>query len=93
MIKIESTEKKPIKMWLEDLEPNALAQARNLANLPFTFKHVAIMSDAHCGYGMPIAGYWQPGGQLSLMRLESIKKEQPEPVQENAASFPGRRDL
>ncbi len=56
MKKVENTEKKPIKMWLEDLEPNALAQARNLANLPFTYKHVAIMPDAHCGYGMPIGG-------------------------------------
>lgn len=43
-------------MWLDDIEPSALAQARNLANLPFTFKHIAIMPDAHCGYGMPIGG-------------------------------------
>lgn len=56
MKKVESTEKKPIKMWLEDIDQNAMAQACNLANLPFTFKHVAIMPDAHCGYGMPIGG-------------------------------------
>ncbi len=56
MKKVVNTDKKPIKMWLEDIEPNALAQAHNLANLPFTFKHVAIMPDAHCGYGMPIGG-------------------------------------
>ena len=37
MKKVVSSEKKPIKMWLEDIEPEALAQARNLANLPFTF--------------------------------------------------------
>lgn len=56
MKQVISTEKKPIKMWLEDIEEGALSQARNLANLPFTFKHVAIMPDAHQGYGMPIGG-------------------------------------
>jgi len=44
----------PIKLWLDDIEDGALEQAKNLANLPFTYKHVAIMSDAHQGYGMPI---------------------------------------
>ena len=56
MQKVISTEKMPIKMWLDDIEPEAMAQARNLANLPFTYKHVAVMPDAHCGYGMPIGG-------------------------------------
>ena len=46
----------PIKMWVRDIEENALAQARNLANLPFIFKHVALMPDCHSGYGMPIGG-------------------------------------
>ncbi|MCK5147854.1 RtcB family protein [bacterium] len=49
-------EHKPIKMWATDIEDGAMRQARNLANLPFTFKHVAIMPDAHQGYGMPIGG-------------------------------------
>nr|WP_320012345.1 RtcB family protein [uncultured Desulfobulbus sp.] len=56
MIQVIGSENKPIKMWLDDIDEQALAQARNLANLPFTFKHVAIMPDAHCGYGMPIGG-------------------------------------
>jgi tRNA-splicing ligase RtcB (3'-phosphate/5'-hydroxy nucleic acid ligase) len=46
----------PIKMWLDHVEENALAQARNLANLPFVYKHVALMPDCHSGYGMPIGG-------------------------------------
>ncbi len=46
----------PIKMWLDDLESSAIDQAKNLARLPFAFKHIAIMPDAHCGYGMPIGG-------------------------------------
>jgi tRNA-splicing ligase RtcB (3'-phosphate/5'-hydroxy nucleic acid ligase) len=56
MRKVISSEKKPIKLWLEDIDNEALSQAQNLANLPFTFRHVAIMPDAHCGYGMPIGG-------------------------------------
>lgn len=54
MNKVISTEKKPIKLWLDDIEEGALDQAKNLANLPFTFKHIAIMPDSHQGYGMPI---------------------------------------
>ena len=54
MKQVISTERLPIKMWLEDIEPQALAQARNLANLPFAYKHIAIMPDSHVGYGMPI---------------------------------------
>ena len=55
-MKVISSEKKPIKMWLNDIEDGALKQAKNMANLPFTFKHVAIMPDSHQGYGMPIGG-------------------------------------
>jgi tRNA-splicing ligase RtcB (3'-phosphate/5'-hydroxy nucleic acid ligase) len=55
-MKVISTEKKPIKLWLDDIEDGALSQAKNLANLPFTFRHVAIMPDSHQGYGMPIGG-------------------------------------
>lgn len=54
MKKVISTERKPIKLWLDDLEDGALEQAKNLANLPFAFKHIAIMPDSHQGYGMPI---------------------------------------
>lgn len=54
MNKVISSERLPIKMWLDDMEEEALDQARNLANLPFAFKHVAIMPDSHKGYGMPI---------------------------------------
>ncbi|MBK8807863.1 MAG: RtcB family protein [Bacteroidales bacterium] len=54
MKKVISTESKPIKLWLDDIENEALAQAKNLANLPFVFNHIAIMPDCHPGYGMPI---------------------------------------
>lgn len=56
MKQVISTEKAPIKLWLNDIEPGALEQAKNLANLPFIHKHVALMPDSHQGYGMPIGG-------------------------------------
>ena len=56
MKKVVSTEKRPIKLWLDEIEEGAIEQAKNLANLPFAYKHIAIMPDAHQGYGMPIGG-------------------------------------
>ena len=56
MKKVISSEPIPIKMWLNDIENSTLEQAKNLANLPFAFKHIALMPDTHMGYGMPIGG-------------------------------------
>lgn len=56
MEKVLTSEKRPIKLWLDDIEDGALEQAKNLSNLPFAFKHIAIMPDSHQGYGMPIGG-------------------------------------
>ncbi len=53
MKQVISTERVPIKLWLDRVEEGALQQARNIANLPFSFRHVALMPDAHEGYGMP----------------------------------------
>ena len=50
------TEKIPIKLWTDEIEEESLRQAKNLANLPVAFKHIAIMPDVHVGYGMPIGG-------------------------------------
>ncbi len=55
-MKVINTEQKPIKSWVTDLEEGALEQAKNLANLPFLHKWVALMPDSHQGYGMPIGG-------------------------------------
>jgi len=47
----------PIKVWLDsehDLEPGVLEQAKNVSNLPFAYKHIALMPDCHHGYGVPI---------------------------------------
>jgi tRNA-splicing ligase RtcB len=56
MIRTINTERRPIILWLEDIDHDTLEQAKNLANLPFLHHHVAIMPDAHVGYGMPIGG-------------------------------------
>lgn len=46
----------PIKSWCMNPEAGAIEQAKNLANLPFAFRHVALMPDTHQGFGMPIGG-------------------------------------
>ncbi|WP_163338658.1 RtcB family protein [Desulfopila sp. IMCC35008] len=51
-----TTETRPIKLWLPDIDDDTLQQARNLANFPGIHHHIAIMPDAHVGYGMPIGG-------------------------------------
>ncbi|HET7771936.1 MAG TPA: RtcB family protein, partial [Chloroflexota bacterium] len=50
------TQRVPIKAWLDEIESGAKEQALNLARLPFAFQHIALMSDAHLGYGMPVGG-------------------------------------
>lgn len=56
MKKVIQGKRLPIKMWLNDCEDGALQQAYNLSDLPFAFKHIALMPDCHQGYGMPIGG-------------------------------------
>ena len=56
MKKTIKTERQPIKLWLDDVEAGTMEQAKHLANLPFIHKHIAVMPDAHLGYGMPIGG-------------------------------------
>jgi len=46
----------PVKSWCENCEDGAVKQAANLARHPALFHHVALMPDAHQGYGMPIGG-------------------------------------
>jgi len=46
----------PVKVWSElaDVEPQALDQLVNTANLPCVFKHIAVMPDVHLGIGATI---------------------------------------
>lgn len=54
MIKVYDSERVPIKSWVTDLEEGALDQAKAFANLPFVYKWVSLMPDAHYGVGVPI---------------------------------------
>lgn len=55
-MKTITSENLPIKLWLHDVDTDTLEQAKHLANLPFAHHHIALMPDAHVGYGMPIGG-------------------------------------
>ncbi len=55
-MKVHAAGRVPIKSWAADLDATTLQQATNLSNLPFAIHHVALMPDAHAGYGMPIGG-------------------------------------
>ena len=54
--KFEAGYSVPVKSWCENCEEGAVKQAENLAKHPVVFDHVALMPDAHQGYGMPIGG-------------------------------------
>ncbi len=44
----------PIKIWADPIEPQALNQLRNIADLPIVHSHVAAMPDAHMGIGATV---------------------------------------
>jgi tRNA-splicing ligase RtcB len=53
------TDQLPIKIWSqgpETVDPACLEQARHVAALPSAAFWVALMPDAHVGFGMPIGG-------------------------------------
>jgi len=53
---VDSTQQHPIKMWIKgvQVEDVAMTQLRNIAGLPFIYKHVAAMPDVHWGMGATI---------------------------------------
>ena len=53
---IAEQDRKPIKAWVDgvELENEALNQLRNVASMPFIFKHVAVMPDVHWGIGATV---------------------------------------
>jgi len=54
--KFIATSGAPIKAWVTGVpvEPEAEAQLRNMAGLPFIYKHVAVMPDVHLGKGATV---------------------------------------
>jgi tRNA-splicing ligase RtcB len=52
---VEADGSVPVKIWTKDIEPEALAQLKNLARLPFIAKQgVACMPDVHAGIGSTV---------------------------------------
>src|ERR1017187_7193350 len=56
MNEVRTTGRIPVKSWATQIEDSCWKQAENLSNLPFAQHHIALMPDAHPGYGMPIGG-------------------------------------
>ncbi len=52
----EADQRFPIKAWVDgvELEEEARKQLINVAKMPFIFKHVAVMPDAHAGIGCTV---------------------------------------
>ena len=46
--------KVPVKVWTNDIDLVSIEQLRNVACLPFVFRHVATMPDVHAGMGATI---------------------------------------
>lgn len=55
-MKYNTESKFPIKMWTDyvPVEDVAVQQLKNIANMPFIFKHVAVMPDVHLGKGATV---------------------------------------
>ena len=44
----------PVRIWTEDVTPDAMRQLEQVARLPFVHSHVAAMPDVHAGIGSTI---------------------------------------
>ena len=53
---VDTSGRFPIKAWTKgvQVEDVAVEQLRNIANMPFIHKHVAVMPDCHWGLGATI---------------------------------------
>src|SRR4051812_48653230 len=57
----------PIKLWtpIHEVESQALAQLKNIASLPWVYKHVAAMPDVHYGKGATVGSVIAMKGAVS----------------------------
>lgn len=56
-MKVITSQAVPIKAWVDEIyeiESQAIDQLKNMANLPFVYKHVAVMPDVHLGKGATV---------------------------------------
>lgn len=54
MKKVLAGTRVPVKIWTDEVEPAAEQQLRNIADLPFIHKHIAVMPDVHLGKGATV---------------------------------------
>ena len=47
---------RPVMIWTNEVDQEAMEQIGNLTTLPFLYHHLAIMPDVHAGKGMPSGG-------------------------------------
>ena len=55
----------PLKIWATDYDTNAQEQMKVVASLPYVFKQVCLMPDAHLGYGINVGGVVATDGVIS----------------------------
>ena len=53
-IKKVITKGKPVKIWADEIDDNAILQLENMSKMPFIHKHIAAMPDVHWGMGATI---------------------------------------
>lgn len=63
-IKKVLAEKVPVKIWTDQVEEEAMQQLRNVASLPFVFKHIAVMPDVHWGMGATVGSVMATQGAV-----------------------------
>lgn len=44
----------PVKVWTDEIEPDAIQQLKNVAALPIVHSHIAAMPDVHLGIGATV---------------------------------------
>lgn len=54
ILKTISKGKVPVKIYTDDVEPSAMQQLYNMAQLPFIHSHIAAMPDVHMGKGATV---------------------------------------
>ena len=84
-------DQRPVKAWTNGVsfDQNAQQQVRNVASLPFIYKHVAVMPDVHWGIGatvgsviptvnavIPAAVGVDIGCGMAAVRLEGLRAHQ-----------------
>jgi tRNA-splicing ligase RtcB len=65
-MKVFEGKRVPIKAWVDGvtLEEEALKQLQNLSEMPFIYKHIAVMPDAHWGMGSTVGSVIATNGAI-----------------------------